>query len=165
MDKLPESTNVAVIQADRDVAEAIVGFTRGYGVNLANDGHFAIQAAARHRTAHIWPLLEDIRLSIESAAGCDEGIDADAAATEIMYFGGSSLAAAYDRMIGALASGDMTDALPANVRRLVIAARELIDPGAVALPWAAEHAELVAAAEAFADRVPWLDQPEDVVAA
>lgn len=54
------------------------------------------------------------------------------------------------------------DALPADVRRLVIAARAFIDPETVALPFMEEHAELFAAAEAFADRVPWLDQPDDV---
>lgn len=166
MDKLPESTNIAVSQPDRDVAEAIVGSIRGYGVRLPNDGHFAIQAVARHRAAHVRTLLEDLRLSIECAAGCDEGVDADTASSEVMSFGGSALAAAYDRIVAALAEADMIGAIPPDVRRLVIAARDLMEAGAVALPWAAEHTELVAAAEAFADRIPWLDQPQgDEVAA
>ncbi|WP_426288145.1 hypothetical protein [Sphingomonas sp. PSPC2-2] len=41
-----------VTQADRDLAEAIVSHTRGYAVRLPNDGHTAIQLAARFRLAH-----------------------------------------------------------------------------------------------------------------
>lgn len=52
----------------------------------------------------------------------------------------------------------MADRLPADVVRLVIAARKVAyeDPGDQAL-----LRELDRAAEAFADRVPWDDEPED----
>lgn len=42
---------IVIEQSDRDLATHIVSICRGFGVNLPDDGHFAIQAAARHRLA------------------------------------------------------------------------------------------------------------------
>lgn len=47
-------------------------------------------------------LLEEIRIAIESAAGCDEGVAPDIAYSEILSFGGSALAVTYDKIIEAL---------------------------------------------------------------
>jgi len=53
------------IQADRDVATAIISWVRGYGVTLPNDGHTAIQMVAQHRIDHaaspaLYDALEDL---------------------------------------------------------------------------------------------------------
>ena len=67
-----------------------------------------------------------------------------------------SLAAAWDAWDGGLDRATV-QALPADVRRLVIAARVVTDAGVV-MP---EDGELLDAVEAFSSRVPYDDEPED----
>lgn len=47
--------------------------------------------------------LAEARLSIECAAGCDEGVGEEVAYSEILSFGGSSLASAYSKVVAAIA--------------------------------------------------------------
>lgn len=54
----------------------------------------------------------------------------------------------------------MQQSLPPDVVRLVLAAREIAFGGYMPMD-ATARIELDAASEAFADRVPWDDEPED----
>lgn len=57
---------------------------------------------------------------------------------------------------------DGDEALPADVRRLVIASREVaFGDFAAEEDWEPARKELDEASEAFADRVPWEDEPEE----
>lgn len=121
---------IEVTQADRDAAAEFIR-----GKHIPRWENALSEAFSRYRQSSIASLtgdvgmralVEEFCLAMEYAAGCDEGVDEDTAASEIMSWAGAPMSVAYTKARAALTPSPLTDA-PDAVREALEKCIALID--------------------------------------